>query len=251
MSPRLNVFLAATLALGGCVRPAVKDLLADREKVLRDTMSPENLSPEVRAAVESEAGPSPSFSKMVVTLDSSVEQNGRVVENRGVVTLVNATKGLVERQEEWSHNDVPYRINSQLTYGGFLPLRSQAAFLNRDSSELALGVRSVKRFTPGALHPVTGKEYEYQLEYGRAGSVASWTITVTCKSGPTTPAAATHRSLSGKAVQLACQRKDEKGVVLERIDYLFLEDYGVAVDTGSSSSQAKVKMKIVDVKVTA
>jgi hypothetical protein len=245
MNVKLNVFWAGALfALAGCSRLAVRDLLANREKILGDTMSPDKLSPEVRKAVE-DAATGASFTKMVVMLDASVEESGRVVERRGVVTLVNASKGLVERQEEWSQNDVPFRINNYLTYGGFLPLRYQEAHLARDESEPVLAVRAVVRFTPGGLRPVDGKAYEYEFRW-KSGDLRKWA----CKAGSSAPASAIHTGLKGEAVPLTCEIKDARGAIVGREDHLFLEDYGVAISAGSSTSQTKAKLQVVDVKIT-
>jgi hypothetical protein len=244
------LWAAALFVLAGCSHVAVGDLLANREKVLHDTMSPANLSSEVRKAVEDTATGA-SFTKMVVIFDASIEEDGRQRERRSVVrTLVNASKGLVERQDEWSNNEVPYRIINSLTYGGFLPLRLQEALLARDTTELARGVIEVVRFTPGALHPVDGKTYGYELKWRWYGAPGRITSSYTCRAGPSGPANVIHTSLKGEAVPLTCELKDEKGVLVERQDYAFLEDYGVAVDTGFASSNVKAKMKVIDVKIT-
>lgn len=241
---------AALLALDGCSHVAVKDLLANRDQVLRDTMSPDNLSSEVRHAVEDSATGA-SFTKMVVIFDALIEEDGRQPERRSVVrTLVNANKGLVERQDEWSNNDVPYRIRNLLTYGGFLPLRVQDALLAHETTEPASGVIEVVRFTPGALHPVDGKTYEYRFKWRWYGVPGRSTNSHTCRAGPSGPANMIHASLKGEAVPLSCEFRNENGALVERQDYAFLHDYGVAVDTRSATASLKANMRVIDVKIT-
>jgi hypothetical protein len=224
----------------------VKEVVAHREQFLHDRMSPLALPEQVRVKVATAEPAKVPFTRVALGLESSVEEDGRVRKQRLAQVFVNAGGGLVQRQEEWTANDLLYRINSTLSFGGFVDLRWEVALLGRDAVEPLVQATSVQRFATDALHPVPGRDYRFDLVYGSGQQVFSQAIT--CKAAAPVPASTAHASLAGSAAELSCDVVDQTGVARVRTRYLLLEDYGVAVRLETTTPRSTETRKIVDVK---
>lgn len=243
---------AIVMVSQGCATPGrpAKTVVTDREPSLRERMSPSGLSKAVLAQVERGGGDaSIPFARLEVHFQCTrEEEDGRTVKREGAETILNAGNGLVQLESVWSGNSLPYRINSRLTYGGMVVLRSQVAYLNRAAPEPTSEATSLTSFAPEVLHPVPGKEYVFVTAFNRAGKTSQETFT--CRGGPAAPASDLSADLKGQVFEMACETRNERGTPIQRSKYALLEEYGVALQVDYVDYHVKEPRRIVGIKLS-
>jgi hypothetical protein len=232
--------LAAT-ALTGCVATVpVKDMIGDREAFLATQFAPAKLRPEVKAAVDKAAVPTPAFKSMKLAYRLANDDEGKKRDVEVSTIVLNAGNGLFQRQDELSTNGFPYRINNELDFLGLRALIWQSAFHSRSNSELAYEVKQVVRMDSKLASAKAGDELVYEVTTGTSQQVANYaTLKITCKVGDTVPASTVNAEFEGDAVKLACTRFDDKGIAFSKTDTVYLKRYALALTMEYTSSQVR------------
>lgn len=237
---------AAALCIGaalltGCVATVpVKDMIGDREAFLGTQFAPSKLRPEVKAAVDKAAVPTPAFRSMKLGFNLANDDEGKKRDVAATAIVLNAGNGLFQRQDELSTNGFPYRINNELTFLGLRPLVWQSAFHSRSNSELGYEVKQVVRMDSKLATAMAGDELVYEATSGTSQQVANYaTLKASCKVGDTVPASTVHAAFEGDALKLTCTRFDDKGIAFSKTESVYLKRYAYALPIEYSSSQVR------------
>jgi hypothetical protein len=179
------------------------------------------------------------------------DEEGRKDEATSVVDLTNLGNGYVQMRAELSKNAVPYRINLALSFGGIYKIKTQTVFLGRSNALPPMETKELKRFDRGLASPEKGKTYVVESSTGASGQLANFTPeNMSCVAGDARPASGLHGSLTGNAVALDCSLVGPNNVVVTRMRYMWLADYGVALQHEVANSRSKSAYTVTGVSVT-
>lgn len=231
----------AAAALTGCVATVpVRDMIGDREAFLATQFAPAKLRPEVKAAVDKAAVPTPAFKSMKLSYRLANDDEGKKRDVEVSAIVLNAGNGLFQRQDELSTNGFPYRINNELDYLGLRAMIWQSAFHSRSNSELAYEVKQIVRLDSKLASAKAGDELVYEVTTGTTQQVANYTtLKVGCKVGDTVPASTVNAAFEGDAVKLTCTRFDDKGIAFAKTETMYLKRYAFALTMEYTSSQVR------------
>jgi hypothetical protein len=235
------VMCIAAAALTGCVATVpVKEMLGDREAFLAAQFAPAKLRPDVKAAVDKAAVPTPAFKSMKLSYRLANDDEGKKRDVEVSALVLNAGNGLFQRQDELSTNGFPYRINNELDYLGLRALIWQSAFHTRSNSELGYEVKQVVRLDSKLASAKAGDELVYEVATGTTQQIANYaTLKVTCKAGDTVPASTVNAAFEGDALKLTCTRFDDKGIAFSKTENVYLKRYAFALTLEYTSSQVR------------
>lgn len=237
--------------MAGCVATTpVKEVLASPEDYL-SKFSAAALPPDVATTIP-KGDAVLGFSRMEfqreLTEIRSDQKTERAVTSKSV--FVNAGNGLIRSYEEVSNNLIPFRINYKLTYRGFLPLRWQTVFLNRDSSDPVQEVKALTRLDPLPLNIAEGTTLEYKLTYGSQTQIANFRDgRDACTVGEKRQASEWNASLEGQSIDFTCEHFGANGQVSGKSVYLYLQKYGVVLLRSYTDSNVRNTYTLKSVRI--
>ena len=242
--------LAGCAGMGGTA--PVKDVAANGDKYLADNFSVAQLSPAVRAAMlPADAASTPArFRTAHVVYRISSEEEGRVQDIRAVFDYRGQPGGLVAVRSEISKNDVPYRQNFALTFGGVLSLRSQTVFLDRSNALLPYEMKEVRRFDRGLGTPAAGQDYAFEGTEGTTLQVMNYLpVRWVCSAGKAFPASTISPAFSGDAVPIDCAIYGADQLVKSHDRMTWLADYGLALQHETANARVHSTFTVQDARI--
>ncbi|MES2582621.1 MAG: hypothetical protein V4627_07885 [Pseudomonadota bacterium] len=252
----IPTFKAASLclvamSLAGCATTTpVKEVLANPDVYL-SKFSPATLPADVASKISKGETPI-GFSRMEFQRELT-EVRSDVKTDRAVtakVVMVNAGNGLIQSYEEVSNNLIPFRINYKLSYRGFLHLRWQTVFLNRENSDQVQEVKALTRLDSLKPNSAAGTPLEYGMTYGSQIQIANYRdARDVCNLGETRPASELSAGLEGQTIDLTCEHFGPNGQVTGKSVHAYLQKYGVAVQRSYTDSNVRNTYVVKSVKI--
>lgn len=234
------VVFAVSALLAGCGTVATKDALSDKDNYFASNFSPAQLPPAIRAKIESGEKVPDRFKTLRLTYLIQTEDEGKKSEISSVVDLTNLGNGYVQSRAEFAKNSVPYRVNLALTFGGVYRIRTQTLFLGRPNALLPNETKEVGKFDRGIANPKKGGTYAIESTTGTSGQLANFIPeNFACVAGNPGPASAVFPSIGGEALPLDCTVVGLNGVVVSRMSFLWLSDYGISIQREVADSRSK------------
>ena len=248
----LGLIASTVLVLGGCATTTVstKEIVVDSRQQLAENFTPAQLSPAMRALVERNQPHPDRFKNMQVRYRIESEEDGRKQEAKSVVEMVNLGKGYVQTRTELLRNDVPYRINLGLTYGGLYKLRTQTVFVGLSHAQPISETKELKRFDMALTNPVKGAKYTIDSTTGSVMQIMNFLPEVfSCEVGESQAATTIHPDLAGDALALHCTLIGMNDVVVFRHRFAWLTEYGVALQQEVADARTKHTFKVESISV--
>ncbi len=171
----------------------------------------------------------------------SDQKTARAVTSK--LVFVNAGNGLVQSYEEVSNNLIPFRINYKLSYRGFLALRWQTIFLNRENSDQTQEIKALNRLDSLNPDSASNTPLEYRMTYGSRDSRDS------CKLGEKRPASELNASLEGQSIEFTCEHFGPNGQVTGKTVHAYLLKYGVALQRSYTDINVRYTYGLKSVRV--
>lgn len=226
--------LGVVCLLAGCIAPPprvqVKDVLADQSGFLQTNFSADKLPPAVRSAITSADNAPLGFQRMDLKLTWTwKESNKASAENSDQqMTVINAGGSFVQELTQNSRNGIPVNQRDRLGYRGIFPLLSQDFSMNARSGGLTFVVRDISHFD--ALTPSATKlAFDYNLGFV-GSSVKPSPHRLSCNIGAPYPATRVFVAFQGNARDLDCESYNGYGALAGKSTYVYLQQYGVALE---------------------
>lgn len=252
MKFKVRIALCAAVAslLSGCIQPVqVKNVQEDKSGYLNSHFSPSDLPEHVRQTI-SEADSSPLHFKRIVyhsTWTLNVDDKNKTTTMDESSTVTNAGGGLVELLSESSRNGVPVSQLYMLSYRNLVPLKAQTMNLSANIAPMLMEVKDFKHFDP-ITSLRSGLEYDFQ--YGTSVQIMNFHDgRTTCVRGDAQPASDVYASLSGEAWGVVCTEYNANGVMRGKRSYVYLENYGIAINVHSEFSTGVSNAKITSITI--
>lgn len=245
----LALSAALVIGLGGCVTPSTKvsDVNANKMGHLMEVFSPLTLSPEIRSQIP-KGKPKSGLQRITIKTSLIYEDSNNAKEKLAVsTTYVNAGDGLIQKLSEYSGNDIPYTLLYSLEYSGIVSLKSRDIRLNQSIAGPVYEVKNIKKFSWDASSPRENGEYVFDYQTGTVSQGGNFSPQlIKCLTGKYYPANTMHPKFPGNAIDFSCERH-AKGVMLGKMKYAFLQQYGITVMIEESRTHSKMVAKVSDV----
>ncbi|MGC1548179.1 MAG: hypothetical protein WA777_06585 [Rhodanobacter sp.] len=243
-----TAMLAGCLWITGCVEDTTRTMAQDREGYLSRVFVPTALSSSVQEKLAQSTGKPPSFNKIVIKQKSTIKyvSTGATVDSTNEAFYLNAGNGLIRQIDIEYSNGIEANSSFALTYRGAFPLMQQT--LN-PADKIMPHMGQVKSITSMDLsfdQPTLSLVYVYTSNAPRARTLNR---EIACGFTKTYPASTLNASIQGAAREYACNFLNENGVVDYEADYVYLQDYGVAIVKGQHTNKMKLTRDLVDFKV--
>lgn len=243
----LGFLVLASALLGGCAAtPPVKEVLADPGAHLVQFAK---VSPDILAKLP-KGEPPLAFKRMEVDFKPTEVHTDKKAGTRDVAVkrvLTQVGNGVVASHDTVTNNGVPFRINYRVSYRGIVPLKWQNVFLNRAVADRAYELKTIKQFES----VTAGKDRaEYSFEYAPEPQLVSFLQgREVCTIGAPKPATALAPALAGTMVEIMCENFGNNGQSVSKSTYAYLTQYGVALLSSFTDSEARTTNQITAVRV--
>jgi hypothetical protein len=239
------------LTLAACAPATVKDIAADKPGYLSRNFSPSQLPPDVLKQVTARQA-SVSFNRIKMKFRADLENvDGlRKVTQTSDVTYQNVGNGLVQVFKEYASNDIPYSNAYELSYLGFLQLRSQTVNNNQYVGNYIVEVKHFNLMLKN-LPPVReDKEYVLEWSSGNTIQIANYIDRkAACTSSKTYAASDLFATLPGKAIDVQCEFTTNGSVYLKQT-LTYLQQYGLFVLKSFTNTTAKAAYTITAAEIS-
>lgn len=250
MQPLTAAAIAIAALLSACGTVSTKDALSDKDNYFATNFVPAKLPPTVRAKIESGESIPDRFKTLRLIYSIQNDDEDKKSEVSSIVDLTNLGNGYVQSRSEFSKNSIPYRVNLGLTFGGIYRIRTQTLFLGQPNAMFPNEAKEITKFDRGIANPKQGGSYAIESTSGTSMQIASFTPeNFACIAGNPGPASAVLGSISGEALPLDCTVVGLNGVVVSKMSFWWLSDYGVSIQREVTNSQSKSKYLLTALSV--
>lgn len=242
------VFLASSVALGGCASSvvAVKDVTADPEAYQASKFTAAALPENIRKALPIVAANE--FGKMEIKKEIVMTGSDDKIEKVESTTVYSSLgNGLVGVRTELSRNGIPFALSYANSYHGLFSLRFQSIPLRGQVTAPIIEVKSITSISPKPIAP----SGDFAVKYEASTTMAMMNFTawdIKCTTGAEFPASQFNAKFVGKAFEVNCVDTFQN-TVNSRSKYVYLQHYGLAIQTEIVRPQSKSSYKILDVKI--
>ena len=247
-----SILIPLAAALAGCAGTvATKDVMADGGQYLATNFTPDKLAAGVRAKVETGDKLPDRFKTLRLSYRISTDEEGKKSEITSVTDLTNLGNGYVQSRSEYSKNGVPYRVNLGLSFGDVYRLKTQTLFLGRANALHPVETKELTRLDRGLINPKPGAKYVIESKTGTSVQLANYlTENFLCSATASGPASAISASLTGQTLDLDCDVVGTNNVVVSKMKFAWLSDYGVGIQKEVADSRTRSVYSVTAVEVS-
>lgn len=245
--------LALTCLFAGCAplppTVQVKDVLADQSGFLQSHFSADKIPPAVRSAIAAADNGPLGFQRMELKFAWTWNDGSKAAPEHSdqQTTIINAGGSLVQELTQNSRNGIPVNQRDHLGYRGLFSLLTQDFAMNAKNGSWTFAVADLRHFD--ALTPAASKlTYEYDLGIV-GGSVKPSPHRVSCDVGAPYPATRVFATFQGSARDLDCESYNSYGALSGKSKYVYLQQYGVALELHYASTKLVGDGKIVSATI--
>ncbi|WP_169151528.1 hypothetical protein [Azoarcus sp. TTM-91] len=223
----------------------VKEVMSDQPAYLSKHFTIATLSPNLLKKLPADSI-QPAQKPLVLLAEVDYEGvDGKKETWQNKVTFTDLGQGIFQYVAEASSNDIPFKVNYGLNYRGLIDLRWQNVPLVRGMTDPLVEVKDIKRFD--ALPSAENQEFTVEFLSGNEIRLANFIeARRSCKATRLLAAADIHKKLEGKALEMECQMFVEN-LLDSRGKWVFLQNYGIAIQTEEVATRRKAVFRVVDV----
>lgn len=245
--------VAKTFSMAACIGllaactsvSTVKEVTSDPSAYLSKKFTTASLSPSFMKKLPTDTIRSGQGRISLVTESNYEAADGKKETWKNKITLTDLGQGIFQKTMELSNNDIPYKVHYGLTYRGIMDLRWQAVPLRGSMTEPLYEVKDVTRFD--SFPTTENQEFTVDYSSGNEVQIAGFlSARKSCKATRILAAGDIHKKLDGKGLEIECQQFSNN-LVQSRGKWVFLQNYGVAIQTESVGSAYKTLVRVIDV----
>lgn len=231
-------------------QPEVKDMLASRSDYSERNFSTGNISQPIQDQFSLEKKEFKKFSTFQIIYNCQVEKG----ENKSQVVYkwknTVLQPGLFRTEIEYSNNDIPYAAYFGVKYLGLIALRWQNMYFENKYAPRIFEIKSIDSLTKGLAKPSPDSLYEYSGKSGTEVQIMNYySQGTTFKTKQVMPAKQIHPILTGDAISMEVEFKNNNGVVSSKETKYYLYDYGLTIEVSGQDSGSKRTFTISNLEV--
>lgn len=224
---------------------SVKEVTSDPSAYLAKKFVKASLSPSLVKKLPADDIRSGRAQISLVTESNYEAADGKKETWKNKITLIDLGQGVFQKTVEQSNNNIPFKVHYGLTYRGLMDLRWQSVPLRRSITEPLFEVKDVTRFD--ALPIAENQEFTVDYSSGNEVQIAGFfSARKSCKATRQLAAQDIHKKLDGKGLEIECQQFSNN-LVENRSKWVFLQNYGIAIQTEGIGSAYKTIIRVIDV----
>lgn len=227
----------------------IKDVQDAPNDYLANQFSPGAVTPQVTQMITAADNEPLHFKRIVMHLTwrFNVDNPTKASTAYEVRTMINAGGPFVEELLENDRNGIPVAQIYELSYRNLWSVRRQSFNLSQEFAPQPAEVKSLEHFD--AISSIdSGMHFAYHYgPHSQTASVA--TASTNCVSEGRVPASTLEPSLAGDSIKVVCSQYNFNSVLLNKLRFVYLPQYGVGVPVSVTSSQGRTEVKVTAITI--